>query len=99
MSMTSRERVQAVLNHELPDRVPIILGVSNATGIKIKPYQGLKKILDIEAPDEYIYDWPELGTAKIDEKTMRIDFPMKFRNAIKIEQRVPPVLMIGVADR
>ena len=71
MSMTSRERVQAVLNHELPDRVPIILGVSNATGIKMTPYQGLKKILDIETPDEYIYDWPELGTAKIDEQTMQ----------------------------
>ncbi len=71
MSMTSRERVQAVLNHEKPDRVPIILGVSNATGIKMKPYQGIKKILGIDAPDDYIYDWPELGTAKIDEQTMQ----------------------------
>ena len=71
MSMTSRERVQAVLNHESPDRVPIILGVSNATGIKMKPYQGLKRILDIDAPDDYLYDWPELGTAKIDEQTMQ----------------------------
>ena len=71
MSMTSRDRVQAVLNHEMPDRVPIILGVSNATGIKMKPYQGIKQILGIDAPDEYIYDWPELGTAKIDEQTMQ----------------------------
>jgi len=63
MSMTSRQRVQVVLNHEIPDRVPIILGVSNATGIKIKPYQGLKKILGIQDEDKYIYDWPELGTA------------------------------------
>ena len=44
MAMTSRERVQAVLNHEVPDRVPIIIGVSNATGIKMKPYQGVKEI-------------------------------------------------------
>lgn len=71
MSMTSRERVQAVLNHEIPDSVPIILGVSNATGIKMKPYRGIKSILGIDAPDEYIYDWPELGTAKIDEQTMK----------------------------
>lgn len=71
MSMTSRERVLSVLNHEIPDRVPIILGVSNATGIKMKPYQGIKKLAGIDAPDEYIYDWPELGTAKIDEDTMR----------------------------
>jgi uroporphyrinogen decarboxylase len=70
MSMTPRERVLAVMNHEEPDRVPIVLGVSNATGIKMKPYQELKKILGIEAEDRYIYDWPELGTADPDEETM-----------------------------
>ena len=57
--------------HEEPDRVPIVLGVSNATGIKMKPYQALKERLGIDAPDEYLYDWPELGTAAIDEETMR----------------------------
>ena len=36
MAMTSRERVNTVLSHGVPDRVPIIIGVSNATGIKIK---------------------------------------------------------------
>ena len=71
MSMTSRERVLAVLNHEVPDRVPIILGVSNATGVKMTPYKGLKEVLSISAPDDYLYDWPELGSAKIDEETMR----------------------------
>jgi uroporphyrinogen decarboxylase len=70
MSMTSRERVLTAINHEEPDRVPIIVGVSNATGIKMKPYQELKKLLGIDAPDKYIYDWPELGTAAIDEETM-----------------------------
>jgi uroporphyrinogen decarboxylase len=69
--MTSKERIAAVLNHEIPDRVPIVIGVSNATGIKMKTYQNIKKIAGIQAPDEYIYDWPELGTAKIDEKTMK----------------------------
>jgi len=71
MPMTSKERVVAVLNHEIPDRIPIVIGVSNATGIKMKTYQGIKTIAGIQAPDEYIYDWPELGTAKIDEKTMK----------------------------
>lgn len=71
MSMTSRERVQAVLKHETPDRVPIIIGVSNATGIKMKPYRALKQMLGIQAPDDYIYDWPELGTARVDEQTLR----------------------------
>ncbi len=62
MPMTSRQRVQAVLSHQLPDRVPICIGASNATGIKARPYQGLKKILGIQEEDRYIYDWPELGT-------------------------------------
>lgn len=71
MSMTSRERVLSVLDHKIPDRVPIIIGVSNATGIKMATYKGIKELEGIQAPDEYIYDWPELGTAKIDEETMQ----------------------------
>ena len=70
MSYTSRERVLAALNHEEPDRVPIVLGVSNATGIKMKPYRQIKKLIGVQAPDEYLYQWPELGTAKIDAQTM-----------------------------
>lgn len=69
--MTSRERVLTAINHEQADRVPLIIGVSNATGIKMKPYQGIKNIIGVQAADDYIYDWPELGTANIDEATMR----------------------------
>jgi uroporphyrinogen decarboxylase len=71
MSMTSLERVQAVLNHEIPDRVPVIIGVSNATGLKIHPYRNLKKLLGLSGPDKYIYDWPELGTALPDEAILQ----------------------------
>ena len=71
MSMTSRERVQTVLNHEIPDRVPIIIGVSNATGIKIRPYRGLLKLMNLQIEEKYIYDWPELGTALPDERVMQ----------------------------
>jgi uroporphyrinogen decarboxylase len=71
MTMTSRERVLAAINHEQPDRMPLVIGVNNATGIKMKPYKGIKNIAGIQAPDNYIYDWPELGTAEIDEETMR----------------------------
>ncbi|HCS39394.1 MAG TPA: hypothetical protein DIW44_07415 [Anaerolineaceae bacterium] len=71
MTMTSRERVQAVLNYETPDRVPIIMGVSNATGIKIRPYRGLLKLLNLDVKEQYIYDWPELGTALPDERVMQ----------------------------
>ena len=71
MPLTSRERVLTAIHHEQPDRVPLVIGVSNATGIKMKPYKGIKDIIGVQAPDDYIYDWPELGTAKIDEETMR----------------------------
>jgi len=70
MKMTSRERVLATVNHEEPDRVPIVLGVSNATGIKMKPYRELKEMVGIAAEDRYLYDWPELGTAAPDEETL-----------------------------
>ncbi len=71
MPMTSRERVLTTINHGQPDRVPLVIGVSNATGIKMKPYRGIKRIAGIHAPDNYLYDWPELGTAAVDEQTMR----------------------------
>jgi uroporphyrinogen decarboxylase len=71
MTMTSRERVLTALRHEEPDRVPIVLGISNATGIKMKPYRELKAKLGIDTEDRYLYDWPELGTAAVDEATLR----------------------------
>ncbi len=70
MTITPRERVLMAIAHEEPDRVPIVLGVSNATGIKMKPYREMKQLLGIEAPDEFLYSWPELGSAAIDEETM-----------------------------
>lgn len=71
MPMTPRERVLAALAHEEPDRVPIILGTSNTTGMKMPVYRALKRELGIEAPERYIYDWPELGTALMDEPAFR----------------------------
>ncbi len=71
MTMTPKERVLTAIGHEEPDRVPIVLGVSNATGIKMGPYRDLKALLGVDAPDEYLYDWPELGTAAVDEQTMQ----------------------------
>ncbi len=68
--MTPKERVLATINHQEPDRVPIVLGVSNATGIKMKPYRALKQLIGVNAEDRYLYDWPELGTAAPDEETL-----------------------------
>jgi uroporphyrinogen decarboxylase len=67
MPMTSKERVLAAINHQEPDRVPIVVGISNATGVKIKTYRDLKRLLGVDAPDHFIYDWPEIGTAEMDE--------------------------------
>jgi uroporphyrinogen decarboxylase len=68
--MTPRERVLYAINHEQPDRVPLVIGVSNATGIRMKPYRGIKERIGVQAPDRYLYNWPELGTAEIDEQTL-----------------------------
>jgi uroporphyrinogen decarboxylase len=70
MPITPRQRLLAALNHEEPDRVPIVIGASNATGIKMRPYRQLKTLLGIQAEDRYLYDWPELGTADPDEATL-----------------------------
>jgi len=68
--LTPKERIRAALNFREPDRVPVIVGVSNATGIKMDAYRRLKVLLKIEAEDRYLYDWPELGTALPDEEVL-----------------------------
>jgi uroporphyrinogen decarboxylase len=70
MSLTPRQRVLAALHHEEPDRVPIIIGTSNTTTMKMRPYRELKARLGVQAPDRYIYDWPELGSADPDEAVL-----------------------------
>ena len=71
MPLTPRERVLTALAHEEPDRVPIVIGESNATGINMRPYRELKDLIGVDAPDEWLYEWPELGTAGLDEATLR----------------------------
>ncbi len=70
MTMSGRDRVLAAINHEEPDRVPIVIGASNATGMKVAPYRGLKALLGVDGEDRYIYDWPELGTILPDEAVL-----------------------------
>jgi uroporphyrinogen decarboxylase len=71
MPLTPRQRVLAALNHEQPDRVPIILGTSNTTTIKTRAYRRLKEHLGFQAEERYLYDWPELGSALIDEAVLQ----------------------------
>jgi uroporphyrinogen decarboxylase len=70
MDMNSRERVLTALNHEEPDRVPIVIGISNATSMKMPTYQRFKAQLGIVAEDRYLYDWRELGSAAVDQQTL-----------------------------
>ena len=70
MPMTPRERVLAAIGHEEPDRVPIVLGASNATGMKVRPYRELASLLGVEGDERYVYDWPELGTVLPDEAVL-----------------------------
>ncbi len=59
MSLTSRERVLMSLNHMEPDRVPIDIGSSRATGINANAYNELKKYLGIET-DTILFDVKQL---------------------------------------
>ena len=45
--MTSRERVRAVLQRQIPDRVPIDLGSTRMTGIQCRAYRSLRKALGL----------------------------------------------------
>jgi len=47
--MTSRERVLCALNHQQPDRIPIDLGGTSATGIALSTYHRLKQQLGISS--------------------------------------------------
>ncbi len=52
--MTSRERLQAALNHTQPDRVPVDLGATFVTGIHVSALARLRRMRqpDDEAPAE-----------------------------------------------
>jgi uroporphyrinogen decarboxylase len=70
--LTSRERVLMTVNHEEPDRVPFIFGVDLTTGIMRGAYRDLKKLLGVEAEEQYMYGtWQELGAARVDEAVLR----------------------------
>ena len=46
--MNSRERVHAVLNHQLPDRVPNGLGGCETAGLHVIAYDNLQKLMGVE---------------------------------------------------
>ena len=71
--MNSRQRVAKVLNHEIPDRVPIDFGAGGQTGImastlyKIKRHYGL-----LEPGERIIVSEPYQMLGEVDEKLRRL---------------------------
>ena len=62
MSMTSRERVLAAINHEEPDRVPFDLGATRVTGIDVRAYARLRDHLGIKGDPPKVLDvWQMLA--------------------------------------
>lgn len=48
--MTSRERVQAALEHRQPDRVPLDVGGTHQTGMHVDAVYKLRQALGLDPP-------------------------------------------------
>jgi uroporphyrinogen decarboxylase len=53
-NLSSKERVLRAMNWQEPDRVPIDLSGTHASGITVGAYEKLKKHLGIERPTNYL---------------------------------------------
>lgn len=54
--MTSRERIRAVLNHEMPDMLPIDFGTHRSSGMGVAAYNRLKRHLGYSEETTKVYD-------------------------------------------
>jgi uroporphyrinogen-III decarboxylase len=69
MTMTPRERVLKAVNHQTPDRVPIDLGSTKASGIAAGAYDKLKRKLGIPGRAKVID--PRFMIAAVEEEVLR----------------------------
>ena len=67
--MTPRERVLQAVNHQLPDRVPIDLGSTKASGIAVVAYEKLKHKLGISTPTKVLD--PRFMIAVVEDEVLR----------------------------
>jgi len=67
-TLTSRERVLLALNHQEPDRVPIVFGADGSTAMLVPAYENLKQHLGI-ATETRLFD-RAFQYARIDEELM-----------------------------
>jgi uroporphyrinogen decarboxylase len=68
VAMTSRERVEAALRHEEPDRVPLDIGGGQSTSLVVEAYETLKVYLDFSAPPQFLQEIYRV--ARIDEEVL-----------------------------
>ena len=54
MSMSPRDRIRAVLNHEQPDRVPVDFGSTPVSGIAVDTVYRLRQELGLDGPDDRV---------------------------------------------
>ncbi len=64
--MTSRQRVRRAINFEKPDRVPIDLGATRASGINAVVYGKLKQRLGLESPTKLADSMQILAQVELD---------------------------------
>ena len=55
--MNSRERVQAAINHQEPDRIPIDFNGHRSSGIMVQAYKKLRDFLGLRPSPLYVYDF------------------------------------------
>jgi uroporphyrinogen decarboxylase len=76
-SLSHRDRVLAAINHEVPDRFPIDLGGSPASGINLYAYQRLKRHLGLPGPirvqtERSLLAWPDDAILELFDVDLRL---------------------------
>jgi uroporphyrinogen decarboxylase len=75
--LSHRDRVLAVIDHEAPDRLPIDLGGSPASGINLYAYQRLKRHLGLPGPirvqtERSLLAWPDDAILELFDVDLRL---------------------------
>jgi uroporphyrinogen decarboxylase len=87
--LTSRERVLTALAHREPDRVPIDLGGTLATGIAASTYHRLKKSLGISRPTRIL---------DLEQMIAEVERPVMERLGVDVSYLDPPAVSFGIAN-
>lgn len=75
--LSHRDRVLAIINHEVPDRYPVDLGGSPASGINLLAYQRLKRHLGLPGPvrvqtERSLLAWPDDAILELFDVDLRL---------------------------